>query len=264
MFLMLTRINSFIHTFTLITGLLFAAQFVHAQSYITIIIDDVGYNTSSAIRLAKFPYPITCAILPDAASSEKSAAILSQSNKELMLHVPMQGRLDQAREPNVLHGGLSEEQFVARLQAMLNKIPNIAGLNNHQGSLLTRQPEPMDWLMREVKKIDNFYFVDSMTSAVSIGWKSAKNHNIPHARRHIFIDHERTPEFIQQQLSHLINIAKKRGFALGIGHPYKETLDALEQFLPSLHAQGIRLIPASEYVQRKTQYNQSIKLSRKN
>ena len=41
-------------------------------------------------------------------------------------------------------------------------------------------------------------------------------------------------------------LALKRGTVVAIAHPYRATLEFLEQALPTLGAQGIRLVPISE------------------
>lgn len=248
--------------FTSLTGLLFAAQFVCAQETLSspasspkiigaIIIDDLGYNTISAKRIAKMPFPITCAILPEAPSSYKAAQILAQSGKELMLHLPMQGRGNQAQERNVLTVDMNEFEFKKEVRRHLDILPSIAGLNNHQGSVLTKAGYPMHWLMEELSLIDDFYFVDSRTTGSSVASDAAEFYGVPFAVRDIFLDHERSEEFVTQQLELFIKTAKRHGRAVAIGHPYRETLDVLELALPELAREGITLVPASELVREQ-------------
>ena len=245
--------KAYFHLITL-TGLLFAAQFVYAESSNAkpiigaIIIDDLGYNTISAKRIAAMPFPITCAILPEAPSSTKAATILAESGKELMLHLPMQGRGDQAQERNVLTVDMDEFEFKQEVRRHLDILPAIAGLNNHQGSVLTKAGYPMHWLMEELSLIDDFYFVDSRTTGSSVASDAAQFYNVPYAIRDIFLDHERSEAFVTQQLALFIKTAKRHGRAVAIGHPYRETLSVLEMALPELEREGITLVPASELV----------------
>ena len=57
--------------------------------------------------------------------------------------------------------------------------------------------------------------------------------------RDVFLDDERTAEAITRQLKIAIELARKQGSAVMIGHPYPVTLDVLERELPRLKAQGI-------------------------
>lgn len=238
----------------LCSGLLLAAQLfsgtVSAQEQVVgaIIIDDIGYNTISAKRIAAMPYAITCAVLPEAPSTKPAARILAEAGKELMLHLPMQGRSGEAQEVNVLTANMDEFEFKAEVRRHLDILPHISGLNNHQGSILTAAGYPMHWLMEELSLIDDFYFVDSRTTGSSIATEAASFYGVPYAVRDVFLDHERSEAFVTQQLQQFIRIAKRHGYAVAIGHPYRETLNVLEVALPELEAEGIKIVPASRIV----------------
>ena len=45
-------------------------------------------------------------------------------------------------------------------------------------------------------------------------------------------------------------IARERGSAVAIGHPYPETLEVLEETLPALAGEGIELVPLSRLIGR--------------
>jgi len=47
------------------------------------------------------------------------------------------------------------------------------------------------------------------------------------------------------------SIAKKNGSAVAIGHPFPETLDVLEEYIPQLKAAGIKLLPVSQLIQQQ-------------
>jgi polysaccharide deacetylase 2 family uncharacterized protein YibQ len=57
--------------------------------------------------------------------------------------------------------------------------------------------------------------------------------------RDVFLDDERTEAAIFTQLQTAINLARKQGSAVMIGHPYPQTLAVLERELPKLRAQGL-------------------------
>ena len=43
-------------------------------------------------------------------------------------------------------------------------------------------------------------------------------------------------------------VASERGAAVGIGHPYPETLEILEEWVPQAVARGFRFVTVSELV----------------
>ena len=68
--------------------------------------------------------------------------------------------------------------------------------------------------------------------------------------RDIFLDHEATEAFVRKQLKALKSLAKRRGWAIAIGHPYPETLAVLSHELPKLRAAGFDLVTLSELIAR--------------
>ena len=94
-------------------------------------------------------------------------------------------------------------------------------------SVFTENEEAVDKLFRALKKY-NFIFVDSRTSAKSVAKKYAKKYDMPYIVRNTFIDNDRDFKSIQNQLKKAIEIAKKQGYAIAIGHPHTVTLEVLK------------------------------------
>jgi len=44
----------------------------------------------------------------------------------------------------------------------------------------------------------------------------------------------------------LVAHARAEGFAVGIGHPYAQTLAVLERELPTLQSRGVKLVPVGD------------------
>jgi len=146
--------------------------------------------------------------------------------------------------PGGLNPDMDQNSLATTLRRALQSIPHVQGVNNHMGSLLTQQLQPMDWVMSE---LDHYpvYFVDSRTIASSIAGEVAAAYRIPTLTRDVFLDHEQTEEFVDQQFELLIKRAKENGSAIGIGHPHKVTVDYLEKRLPELDEQGIAVATVS-------------------
>ena len=62
-------------------------------------------------------------------------------------------------------------------------------------------------------------------------------------------DNVGSTEVIEREFERLKALARKRGRALAIGHPYPATLDVLERELPKLAAEGFELVRVSELFQ---------------
>ena len=120
----------------------------------------------------------------------------------------------------------SYEKIENRVKQLRAWYPNAIYTNNHTGSVFTENDEAMEKLFKALKKY-NFIFVDSRTSAKSVAKKYATKYNMPYIVRNTFIDNELSYKAIQNQLKNSIDIAKKKGFAIAIGHPHDMTLKVL-------------------------------------
>lgn len=218
------------------------------QAVISIIIDDMGYRFKAGERAAQLPGAITYSFLPHAPHARKLAEQVHALHKEVMLHIPMQSEEGKKLGPGGLTEDLSTQQFNEILKDSIQSIPYIAGFNNHMGSHLTRNEAWMKHLMREVAMNYNLYFVDSRTTSDSVAMAMASHMGLLHSQRDIFIDHDLDEASINLQLAKLIKRAKQKGTALAIAHPNKETLKSLENWLPTLAQQNIKLVPVSELI----------------
>jgi polysaccharide deacetylase 2 family uncharacterized protein YibQ len=199
------------------------------------------------------PGPIACAVLPETPRGRSLAEYAHKNGKEVLLHLPLQSSTSGGSpDPGGLLLDMSRGQFAATFNGSFSSIPHVIGINNHRGSLLTRHPGHMSWLMEEIKQRGNLFFIDSFTTHESIALDLAREHGVPAARRDVFLDPDPGKETVQREFARLKSLALKRGFALGIGHPYPITLEFLEQELPKLADEKIELISVSELVSLKT------------
>jgi hypothetical protein len=70
------------------------------------------------------------------------------------------------------------------------------------------------------------------------------------ACRHIFLDASVGVEFSKQQMSGLVRLSRRTGQAIGIGHPFPETLRALRESLPLLAGHKVKPVFISEIIRR--------------
>jgi polysaccharide deacetylase 2 family uncharacterized protein YibQ len=91
-------------------------------------------------------------------------------------------------------------------------------------------------------------FLDSRTTAASVGEALAAEAGLPHATRNVFLDNVQTPTEVRTRLAELERIAKARGSAIAIGHPHEATLMVLREWLPGVAGRGFVLVPLSTIV----------------
>ncbi len=214
------------------------------RAKVAIIIDDLGYQFAPAEKLVSSPYALTLAIIPFTPYGKKIAELAHQSDKEIMLHTPMETVAPRPWE-NALISTMTQSEMLHQFSLMIEDIPHIRGVNNHGGSKLTQEPQHMEWLMHFLQELD-VYFVDSRTIASSVAQSSAKKALIPHGVRDIFLDNDKAHLAIQEQLQKLKTLSLSRGYATAIGHPYSETIEVLNKELPNFVQEGIQIVPMSQ------------------
>ena len=216
---------------------------------IALIIDDLGNVLQAGERTAALRGPVACAILPHTPFGQTIAKQAFLAGKEVLLHLPLQ-----AVEQYELTGSgtikidNTRTQLVRIFEADIVSIPHVVGVSNHMGSLLTRHPGHMEWLMDAVKAHGNLFFVDSYTTVSSVALQLAQERGVPSIRRDVFLDNVPTEAAIDREFQRLKKQAKKNGYAVGIGHPYPQTLRYLERMLPALIDEGIELVSVSRLI----------------
>ncbi len=215
---------------------------------VAIIIDDIGYDSAIANRLLDLNIAITFSILPFSPGQNKIAKKAYDQGVEIMLHIPMEPfeypRINPG--PGALLSTMSGEEFVNQLNKDLEVVPYIVGVNNHMGSKITSIGPLMGIVFTELNKRDLF-FIDSRTTNKTKCRENARISKIPFGKRDVFLDHFQTREAVLRQIKKLIKIAQKKGFAIGIGHPYSVTCDAINESIPELEAK-VDLVFASDII----------------
>ncbi len=228
----------------------FAEKVSGKRPKIAIVIDDFGPVYRQAKEFLKIKVPITFSVLPFRRHSREIAKLVHDRGYEVMLHLPMEPYGYPAINPGdgALLLKMSDDEIVATTNKCLSSLnPFISGVNNHMGSAFTENQNKMQTVLIEIKK-KNLFFLDSLTSPHSKAYQTACSLHIPALRRDIFLDVKQTKEFINGQLKKLISIARKRGSAIAIGHPYNITLKVLRKRLPEINRKQVQIVPVSELI----------------
>jgi len=218
---------------------------------IAIVLDDMGVDRARSLRAIELPGPLTVSLMTYA---DGLSALVSQARErghEVMAHLPMEP-LD-AKEnpgPGALTVKMDDATIRKTIAADLDAWKGYVGINNHMGSKFTRDKARMDVVMSELKS-RGLMWLDSKTTAGSAGIDAARAASVPYLERDVFLDNVDTREAVDKQLADTLALAKTRGTAIAIGHPHDATLAALKQWLPTLEAQGVSLVPVTEILKRR-------------
>tara|TARA_B100001123_G_scaffold226932_1_gene255369 strand:+ start:2949 stop:3953 length:1005 start_codon:yes stop_codon:yes gene_type:complete len=219
---------------------------------IAIVIDDLGLNESNTEAAIALPSYVTLSFLPYSRSLSVHTSSARAAGHELLAHIPMEPMSSVFDPgPNALLTSHEESEITKRLRWHLAQFSGYVGVNNHMGSRFTAWAIGMRAVMGELKKRDLF-FLDSRTTAATIGKPVAHEIGVPYLYRNVFLDNDPDPDAIAQQLLLTEEIAKNNGFVVAIGHPKKVTLNALKTWLPSLSDRGFNPVSLTHVLEYET------------
>ena len=223
-------------------------KFILKKVKIAILIDDFGYSQGEAvdILLKKIAVPLTISIIPGTPYAKRIAQEAHHNKKQILIHLPMQpnGNFNN-RYRWIIMEGMKDGEIKKILKSASKDVPYAVGLNNHMGSLITTRKREMEAVLRAVKE-ERLFFVDSRTTSSSIAYALARKMGIRSSYRQIFLDNKKEESYINGQFKKLILLARKKGWALGIGHINKVTVLTLEKLIRQLDKRKIRLVYVSQ------------------
>lgn len=218
---------------------------------LALVIDDLGHNFDALARRAlALPAPVTYAILPERHSSRRVLTEVRRAGRQALLHMPMEPEPGAPVGPGrpAVMVGMDRERVRQAVAEGLDGLPGVVGVNNHMGSRATRSRAEMDAVMEEIAA-RGLVFLDSRTTPLTVAHVAATAHGIPNLRNDLFLDVDTTdPLEIRRRLERLLEIARERGWAVGIGHVLPETIRVLEEFLPTVDPADVQLVPVAELI----------------
>ena len=217
---------------------------------LTFVFDDAGHNLDQLEYFLRLPFPCTIAVLPGLRYSSEAARRIRKAGKQVILHQPMQSvDLHINPGPGAVTPGLSAEQIKNIVRKNLEEIWPAAGMNNHEGSLMTADEAAMSAVLDVVAE-KHIFFLDSRTTAQSVVAKVAREKNMTVWERAIFIDNDKSRAAMETQIKKGLSIARKKGSAIMIGHVFTvELAQLLTEMYPALIEEGFSLSAIAQTAQ---------------
>jgi len=212
---------------------------------LAIVIDDLGNDRAQADAVFGLAYPMTVSVLPHEPASSEIAKEARRRGYQVMLHLPIASQAGEKDEPIELRPGMDPSAVEHTLAGMLETVPYASGVNNHEGSLGTADPQLMDELMPLLRE-RHLFFIDSRTTVATVAESAAHAAGVPATSRNVFLDDDQSLAAVRRQLDLAMRLAREKKSALAIGHPHPETLQVLKEMLPQAQREGMRLVFASD------------------
>ena len=217
------------------------------KAQLIFVFDDGGQNLNQLQKFLELPFPITVAVLPGLAHSKESAQKIRKSGNEVMLHQPMQAVSKTNLGPGAITNDMTDDQILSTLFTNITEIGPVAGINNHEGSLITADADKMALILKFTSE-NELFFLDSRTNVETKVPYVAQEMGFSYYERNIFLDNVKTKENALAELKKGLALANKNGTVIMIGHIW--SADFLPAFLkevyPELKKQGYRFSVVSK------------------
>jgi len=198
---------------------------VKGRAKLVLIIDDVA-TFEHAGMIKSLGLKITPSIFP-ATKTHPDTPNIARTFEFYMIHLPMQAKHFDSPEIGTLTINESFESMHEKIKKIRKDFPRAKYTNNHTGSRFTSDYDAMDKAYRALIE-QGFIFVDSKTIAQTAVARAAKKYNQPYISRDIFLDDDPSASAVRRELVAAVNLAKKRGYAIAIGHPKKNTIAVIK------------------------------------
>jgi polysaccharide deacetylase 2 family uncharacterized protein YibQ len=209
---------------------------------VALVIDDAGHNIHELLPLLKFPGPLTLAVLPGLEYSTDALKAIKAAGKDSILHQPMEALGGNDPGPDAVYTWMDEKTIRAQITKNIDNLAGVRGINNHMGSKATSDPRVMNIVLSELKS-RKMFFLDSRTSADTVGRKVAADMQLPFLERSVFLDNTQEKEAIMHAFREGLKIAEKEGSVVMIGHVWTHELaDVLLEVYPQALDEGFEFL----------------------
>lgn len=216
---------------------------------VALVIDDLGRRVEDVADFASLGVPVSYGVLPFESRTAQVVEALRKSGGEILCHLPMEPSTGANPGPGALTSDMGRAELVRATEWALDAIDGAVGVNNHMGSELTADSKVMATIVGVLEK-RQLFFLDSRTSSHTVAYATARELGLPAAERQVFLDPEAGPETVREQFARLLELARRRGSAIAIGHPHPATLSVLREAVPRARAAGYEFVPVSALVER--------------
>lgn len=200
---------------------------------LAIVIDDFGYRPHQENQVLALPNTVSVAVLPNAPHAHEMATKAHNSGHEVLIHLPMAPLSKQPLEKDTLRPDMSSAEVERIIRDAVSKVPYAVGLNNHMGSAMTSSLFGMQKVMQALSHY-NLYFLDSVTIGNTQAMRAAAGTGVKVIKRKVFLDDTQNEADIRVQFNRAVQLARRNGSAIAIGHPHPTTVRVLQQMVYSL------------------------------
>jgi len=211
---------------------------------VAIVMGGLGVGAAKTVdAILRLPAAVTLAFTPYGSDPTKLVERARAQHHEILLQIPMEpyDYPDNDPGPQTLLTTLAPEQNVDRLYWHLSRFQGYAGIANFMGARFVATDTAMAPIVKEAAKRGLGYFDDGSARSVAPSLSAAQA--MPFAKADVAIDAVPTSGEIDRALAKLEDLAKERGFAVGVASALPISIERISVWARTLEGRGLLLVP---------------------
>jgi uncharacterized protein len=203
-------------------------------------------QTGTQAAIAKLPPEVTLAFASQGNSIQRWMQNARQEGHEILMQVPLEPFDYPTVNPGraTLTVDATPQENIQNLHWALARTTNYTGVTNYMGGRFVSDANATGAMMAELGKRGLLY-LDDGTSARSTAPDQATKNGVPVATSDAVIDDVRERGAILKKLDQLEATARAKGFAVGTGSAFDQTVDAVTSWVNEAKKRGIEVVPVS-------------------
>lgn len=225
-----------------------SSSFFSQTAKMAILVEDFGFEANeTTVGFLSFPEPLSVSMVSSRRLSTWTAQIANEYKKEILIMLPMEplpksfSRYDQTQIK--LH--FTEDKIKTIIKEATDAIPSFAGFCNFYGERILQDSRVMQIVITEVQK-HHGYFLITENVKKSTAESMVKKMKIPFEKIDYTINTNKSVASIQDSLRYYAILAQNTGKVLIRGRATNSFFTALNNTLPQLKQNGIRLVYISD------------------
>ncbi|MCD6035933.1 MAG: hypothetical protein K0R63_1674 [Rickettsiales bacterium] len=220
--------------------------------YVAILITGLGLSSIPSGQALELPPEVTMGFSPYTSDIDDWVERAVKRGHEVFLGLPMEPQDYPISDPGpyALISSLSDTENLERLHWILEVTKGYAGVYSPRFEKFTFSLRVVHPILEELKKRGVSFVYGGDAENYSL-LNLTDQLGVPTVGTDYVIDETITPSGIAKALKDLETVADKNGYAVGVGRPYPVTTAMLREWLMTLDAKNIRLVPVSELLSHK-------------
>lgn len=211
---------------------------------VTIVMTGLGLSQDmTAHALKALPATVTLAFSPYSPALQSWLHEAAEEKRTSLIMVPMEPMTYPKDDPGplALLTRIGADENAKHLAFILDHASGTTGVINQMGSAFLGDKKNMYAFLSTLRQ-RNDIFVENPAGGIPQATDLAAQTDVPYLSADLTIDAAANERDIRQALLDLEKIARRRGYALGIAHPYPVTIDTLETWATQTAQSGIELV----------------------